>query len=853
MATEAMLSILIEKIFTGLMYQARFALDYKEQLEAMHAKLDHIRTVLSSTDNLKNRGKDAQKYLPRIRKLIYEAEDILTDCLIRDEYQEEESCWSSSTHGVLFRYKTGKQLSKINSRMEMMQTSVDKLLSSNPPINQENYLSQDYDPSEIVGFVEDVKTIKEWILSGEEELNRIGIVGMGGIGKTALAQKIFRDEVADARFEKKIWLSVSQNFSRDQIMRVMLKKLGEDSDRIDENNLLHKIHETLGNRSYLIVVDDVWRMHLDWWNKLWPTSKRSFIIITSRDEDVAKKMGVDILRIHRPNRLNANESWSLFSTFAFSRCGGNCPGDQFKNVGREILDKCGGLPLAIKTIGALIAQDVRSLSYWKRIKKDFRELANESEDGVTASLQLSYDKLPSHLKQCLLCFSIYSEGFVISGEQIVHWWVGEGLIQLPDTKTATDLGFQYLSDLVSRCLVEAVHRRGYYGRVYSCKMHDLVRDMIIEIAKDEAFCSFDDQGQQKLSEESRWLGFTSHMTPHSLKNSPKLRTLIMMSSAPVLLNSKLSSLRVLDFSDMKLNSDEVKNLWKTICSLKRLANLNLSGVEGLKEVPSSIRKLRNLQILVLRKCNNLAIIPPSITDLKKLIVLDLGSCSLEYLPCGLGRLVHLQELSGFPVVSQADTKCCPLRALLELEHLRVLQININGKTEISEENGDILSQLEKLQVLAIDAEQCEEKIVSEMLDLLSPPPKLEELYLMRYHHETLPKWMNLEQLSNLQYLCLEDAHIIDFDTKPKSCEDCNDSKWFLEGLCLKHVPNLVLDWGILISKDMPLLCYAEISNCSNLKNYPYPNEYVWRRNQDRDIHTGKRDGKSPASNQLRSC
>ncbi|KAJ4702456.1 Disease resistance protein [Melia azedarach] len=841
MATDAMLQTLTDKIFTALLNQGQFALDYKDQFEAMKTKLDLMKTFLSSTDNLRSREKDAQNFLPNLRKLIYEAEDILTDCLIRDEYQKEESCWISSPQGLLFRYKTGKQLSKINSRIQKMETGLDVYRRPERPINPGNYAnpvigysSQDFDPSEIIGLVKDVEKIKAWIVSGDKELNRVGIVGMGGLGKTTIAQKIFNDREVGTYFDQKIWLSVSQNFSAERIMRVMLKELGEDSDGLDECNLLRKIYRKLGNQTYLIVMDDVWNINIDWWNKLCPASERSFIIITSRDEDITRNMGVDISRIHRPKTLNKEESWSLFSKFAFSRRG-ICPNEEFVRIGREVLDKCGGLPLAIKTIAALLKQKIHSLAEWKKINDNFHELTTEGKNRqVMASLQLSYDELPSLLKQCLLCFSIYPEDFEISGEQIVHWWVGEGLIQGRDTKTAAELGFQYLSELVSRCLVEVVHRRGYDGRVYSCKMHDLVRDMTIKIAKDEAFCSFDEQGRQKLREESRWLGFTNDIAPRSLKNSPKLRTLIMMSSNPNLLNSKLellSSLRVLDFSGMKLEILGVKQLWKRICSLRRLANLNLSGVAEVKEVPSSIQNLRNLQILVLRNCHNLAKIGPSITDLKKLIVLDLGSCPLKYLPHGLEKLVHIQELSGFRVVS--NTLSCPLHALLKLEHLRVLRININGESEVSKEDEDILSRLGKLQILAIDAEQCKEKGVSEMLDRLSPPPKLEELYLRRYHHETLPKWMNLTQLSNLQYLCLEDAFITDFDTNPEPSEDSSAPKWNLEGLCLKLMPNLDLEWEIL-SKDMPLLCYTEISNCVRLKNFPYPCDkpFVWRKNQE---------------------
>jgi len=846
---DAMLQSLTQQVFTALQEHARFALDFKDQFELMKTRLDLTKALLADTENLKEKKKVVKAILISLRDLIYEADNIMTDCLVRDEYQKEASCTSLTLKKPLFWYQTGKKLKDVNAKLGEMEKSLGEHLKyqdqsdhGDNTAQSMKYTAQDYVPSEIIGLEEDLKRLKGWIGDTKDELLLVGIVGMGGLGKTTFAQKIFNDQHVAGRYDNMIWVSVSQVSSDMRIMRSMLEQLESHCSVSDEAQMLHKLNELLKGKTCLIVMDDVWKINQGWWNQFFSglqsaVGESSCIIITTRNEEVLTSMGVDKSRVHRPKLLTANDSWLLFSKSAFSRCRDRkCPDAQFERVGKELLEKCGGLPLAIKAIAALLAPRSNSVRQWNEINENFHELtAGRNFNSVMASLQLSYDELPIHLKQCLLCFSVYPEDSEIQAEQLVHWWVAEGLIQGKGSKTAKELGFRYLSELVTRCLVEAVNRRGYDGRVYCCKMHDMVRELATRIAEEESFGKFDEQGKQEMTANSRWLGFSIEMNPEPLKKSSKLRALLIMSTNDQVVFGRhfglLGSLRVLDFSLTKLEKISTEELVEWISSLKRLAYLNLSGIVGLKEVPYSFRKLRNLQFLVFAGRNDLGKID-QITSLKKLVVLDLGSC-FHYLPSGIERLSYLQELSGFKVASNSRSAAsCKFCDLEKLVHLRVLRMSIGKDSEITENEREVLLKLKKLKVLAIDAQDCEDNIISTMLNILSPPPSLQELYLRRYHQDTLPTLINPERLSKLQYICIENGEIIDFPTSPLSV-DGRDFPWNIEGLCFKVLRNLKLDWK-KVEEDMPSLQYAEVSGCLNLRNFPHPLDKLatWRKSED---------------------
>ncbi|KAG6756537.1 hypothetical protein POTOM_039967 [Populus tomentosa] len=533
---EAMVEALAEQLVQVLKKPGEYVLEFQSEFNDMKTQLDLMKSFLADAYKLKKKG---------------------------------GNCQDNLKHAA----RTGKKLKDINERIKKMQKILTAYFKT---IGQQSI----HDDRGSIG--------KRWTSPVDDE--------SAIVGKTTVSQKIFDSKQVVDRFEKRIWVSISQIVSEEEIMKTVLKQLGEDVNGLDMAQMLPKINQLLENKNYVIVMDDVWSA--EGWATEWP-------------------------RI-----LNEEERYALFCKIAFSSNEEAKQHPELEEVGKVIVKKCHGLPLAVKTIGGLLKSKAQS-----------------------------------------------------------------------------------------------TERRGYDGRVYSCQMHDLVRDLTIKIAREEGFCSFDDQGRQRPSPRSRRLSSKNEADVRSMNRKSRIRAVLMMTSSPIQFNRNIvmftiKSLRVLDSSKNKLENICIEDLLNWISSLERLASLNLRRVSALKELPFSIGKLRNLQLLVLSGCNSLQKLPLSITALQKLILLDRGHCPIQYLPQGIGRLSNLQELSGLKLVGADNKDGCRLAELQNLCYSL----------------GFYLSTLK--------SEGCDKEEMFQNLERLSPPPHLEELYLRHYRGGLTPQWIN---------------------------------------------------------------------------------------------------------------
>ena len=382
-------------------------------------------------------------------------------------------------------------------------------------------------------------------------------------------------------------------------------------------------------------------------------AKKIKIIVTTRSEKVAS------IICHFPpyhlKQLSNEECWLLFEIHAFKN-GKSSEYQDLEVIGREIVHKCKGLPLAAKTLGGLLRskQDQRE---WKRIlESDIWDLS-EGESGILPALRLSYCYLSSHLKQFFAYCSIFPKDYEFSKEELVLLWMAKDLLQPSKGNVQMEeLGEQYFDDPVSRSFFQRSSNN------QSCFiMHNLVNDLAKSIFREFCFrldvndlfemtkktrhlsyftTEFDSLGKFEVSYKAEGLRTFLGLKSSFELSSPSNKITLMVTDG---LLQKFQCLRVLSFSTYK----NIMVL-KSIDNLKHLRYLNLSST-NIQDLPDSVCRLYNLQTLLLREYRFLENLPINMVSLVNLRYLDISGTVLNEMPLQMGQLRSLQKLNSFVV------------------------------------------------------------------------------------------------------------------------------------------------------------------------------------------------------------
>ncbi|KAK7295636.1 hypothetical protein RJT34_18547 [Clitoria ternatea] len=683
---DATVSFLLQNLPRLLNDEVKLLSGVEDKINSLCNALKFIDIFLKSSMGMRN-DEFVKEVVNQIRDAAYKAEDVV-DIYIANITRYRQR----NTLCKLFHLKERiMMLHEVDAEIEKIKKSIDDIYK-----NKERYgiikgdfkdeqvaaaeslreRRRDVEEKDVVGLVHDSRVVIDKLMKDDSDLKVVCIIGMGGLGKTTLARKIYNSNQVKDLFPCRAWGYVSNDYRPRELLQSLLKclSIANEADASNDEKVKNKLRECLKGKKYLIVLDDIWKPQV--WDKVkgvFPDDKNgSRILITSREKSVAHYTGAT--SPYNLPFLNQEESWELFSKKVFR--GKECP-SHLERLGRSIVESCKGLPLAIEVLSGLVAKKEKSEREWLRIKKISWELT-EDKFEVMDILRLSYDNLPQRLKPCFLYFAIYPEDYEIRARDVILMWIAEGFIQPHEGGTssigaaeAEEIADLYLDELVDRSLVQVVSRRSIDGGVKTCRIHDLLRDLCISESKSDMcleVCNEVNNIDSLINGNPRRLSFHCEVWSNdSTKASNQLYTRSLFFLANNQNNLPEDALtgfllaRVVYTTAHKytyLRHVTIRINWKMMihlrylniqgkvkhipASVSNLWNLETLDVGRVETVSSEIWKLKRLKHLYLRDAKRVALPPKSYGKIKT----NLQTLLLE--TDGYREIVLLLKLDIFP-------------------------------------------------------------------------------------------------------------------------------------------------------------------------------------------------------------
>ncbi|KAM0856249.1 hypothetical protein ACQ4PT_049244 [Festuca glaucescens] len=599
------------------------------KIEQIRKQLTIMSNVIAKIGTVYLTDEVVRSWIGEVRNVAYHVEDVMDKYSYHVLQLKEErflkKYFVKGTHYAKVFSEITDEVVRVEKEIQLViqmkgQWLLPSQLVANPLTEMERQQSKDNFPGlvkdeDLVGIEENRALLTEWLYSEELDNTVITVSGMGGLGKSTLDSNVYEREKIN--FSAHAWIVVSQVYTLDALLRKLLWKIGYTEQPLSAG-ISSPTH------------------HLE----LLP--------------------------------LGNSDAFDLFCRRAFyNRKGHICPKD-LEAIAISIVDRCHGLPLAIITIGSLLSSR-QGLDFWKNMYNQLRsELSNN--DHVRAILNLSYHDLSGDLRNCFLYCSLFPEDHPMSRDSLVRLWVAEGFVLGKDKNTPEMVAEGNLMELIHRNMLEVVEN-DELGRVTTCKMHDIVRELAISVAKEERFASANDYGTMiQMGKDVRRLSSCGWKDNTALKlNLPHLRTVValgVISPSPSMLSSILAQSNYLTV--LELEDSEVT------------------------EVPTSIGSLFNLRYIGLRR-TRVKSLPDNIENLSHLHTLDIKQTKIEKLPRGLFKIKKLRHLLADRYADEKQTEFryfIGVQAPKELSSLEELQT-----LETVESSNDLAEQLRKLMQL----------------------------------------------------------------------------------------------------------------------------------------------------------
>ncbi|XP_009416051.2 disease resistance protein RGA2 [Musa acuminata AAA Group] len=765
--------------------------DVRAMLKRVEERLPGVHAVIHAAEGRPIRDTSLALWLAELKDAAYEADDMLDEFELKElrsrhlhDSSKVTALASSALRFLKNLFVTDdelRRLGKLVGDLDDICLDIDRkkaeLDEYNGKDNSATRETSSFLHDEVIGRDEERNKILDILLSSAHDpdfgdkragssshpsLGVLPIVGMGGVGKTTLAQLVYNDQLVADHFELRRWVYVSDDFNLRKIVKELVYDMAFDPlfDDICSGEIQAKLQDATRNVRFLFVLDDVWDETGSKWKQLRDAlvsgARGSTILVTTQSPLVAETMGT--MEPIKLEVLGQDDFWRLFERCAF--------GDKVLDpdlarklelIGREISGKLHGLPLAGKAMGSLLRRRLEE-QFWTTISESEWWEDDFAVENILPSLGLSYQHLSTNLKQCFAYTSIFPKGHVFDKERLVQMWIAQGFIH-PKSEGRTrpeDLGSQMFDELTNRYFFLPTLNNKHV-------MHDLMRDLAVYVSWDECFVVDDEPAEIPPTVRHLALRTTKLDAVRGVCKFRKLRTIILLNEYDsedfyhVLedMLENLKSLRVLDLSNVRMGKK--KKLPDAICDLPHLRFLDLSCTKT-RHLPKSFSRICHLQVLNLNSCR-FKKMAEGMNRLIKLRHLYADAETISLID-GIGKLTELQELAEFRVARKRGHHIGELKELRNLRRRLTIQNleNVETKDEAMEAKLKDKSHLDSLWLNRKPDMHSPGDREKEILEGLEPHCNLKELRIQHYGGTTSPDWLVRNQhLTNLESLYLNNC------------------------------------------------------------------------------------------------
>ncbi|KAL8540787.1 hypothetical protein ACS0TY_002126 [Phlomoides rotata] len=532
---EDFFKVLLENLSSLIGSEIGLIMGVDKEMNKLSNTLTTIQNVLKDAEDKQFQSKSIQNWLSKLHGIAFEIEDILDECATEVSKLKRKG-GKFNMKKYLFKYKIARRIKEAVEKLEALAEDRHRFHLQEIIVRQPNQVDWSREtgsilnePDHVYGRDKEKEKIVEILVKEVkdcENLSVLPIIGVGGLGKTTLAQLVYNDERVSQHFVIKLWICVSDNFDLKAILGAVVESVTGDKSNLENlDSLQHRVRHELNEKRYLLILDDVWNENQEDWVKLKSIlacgSIGASIIVTTRLEKVAEIMGT--LPANSLTILTEEECWLLFKLRSF----GQLTDDRHLNlqaIGRRIVKKCGGVPLAAKALGGIL-RFKREEKDWIRVEESHVWNIPEEENSILPVLRLSYRHLPFVLKRCFSYCTFFPKDYVFDKKELIFHWMAHGCILSNGKEEVEDVGDQIWKELAFRSFFQEVRSRG--GKT-TFKMHDLIHDLAQSImenkisgtetkhnganASDNKIRQINSKGVTTLLAKATALAFVKHMT-----------------------------------------------------------------------------------------------------------------------------------------------------------------------------------------------------------------------------------------------------------------------------------------------------------------------------------------------------